>query len=101
MTPAQQKLAKELEEDVLPCTWAPLEQHVKRQALFFVSGPDLLHVAVAVASDDKSQVQGYLERGVVARPTDAELKHWREYDGRFLCIIVQPYVFFVEVSDEN
>lgn len=91
-------LREELASEILPCTWAPLEQHVKRGALFLVHGPELVDVAVAVATDNKEQVALYLESGALLRPTEPQLQAWRDDDGRFRCIIVQPYVFFCEVG---
>ncbi|MFW2386773.1 MAG: DUF2288 domain-containing protein [Polyangiales bacterium] len=74
--------------------WKPLGPHAKRGGLVLVASElDLLEVALAVARDDKTRVQGWMGAQQLSKPTEAQIESWQEEAGeRFTVAIVQPYV---------
>ena len=86
-------LREKLASEVLPSTWAALEPHARRSALFVVEeGTALVDVAVAVASDDQAAVGGWIKGGALRRPSVEEVAEWDRSPVAFYAIIVQPFV---------
>ncbi|MAQ18020.1 MAG: hypothetical protein CMN30_24885 [Sandaracinus sp.] len=86
-------LREKLEAEVLPATWAALEPHARRNALFVVAeGTELVDAAVAVASDDQETVGRWIQDTTIRRPTLDEVTAWDEAPVAFYAIIVQPFV---------
>lgn len=87
-----------LEEELLECEWSVLATHHAREASFMVDPQlDLLDAAVAVASDDRDAVAGWLASGLLARPTAEQAEAWAAEEEaapgpRFVAVIVQPFV---------
>ena len=80
-------------------SWRDLQPHAVRDAVFLLSGDLTVQEAVlAVARDDRDAVERWLQAGMLARPTDAQLARWtNEQDKRFECQIAQPFVLAREV----
>ena len=79
--------------------WLMLQPHVDTGALIFVSHElDLFTVAVQMARDDKVVVQQYIDRGLILRPTDEQIKGWSlTPDKKFMTTIVQPFILSQEI----
>lgn len=78
---------------MLPSTWAALEPHARRQALFLVrDGLELAEVAAAVAADDQQKVKGWIDDESLRRPTLDEVTRWADDPVAFYAVIVQPFV---------
>lgn len=102
-SPGRNVIVKTIEErfesDLAEVRWRELRVHMRRDALVTVAPElDLLRVATAVAADDKSQVEGWIAAGQVAKPTASELKQWESsLDTAFLMLIVQPFILIQAV----
>lgn len=82
-----------VEREIMPATWALLQPHALRNALFLVTDPASLEEAAdALAADDKEKVAKWIESGALRRPASAELKHWAQTPVAFTAVIVQPFV---------
>jgi hypothetical protein len=94
-------LRTKLATELLPATWASLDAHFRRDALFLVDArASLLDVAVGVAADDRALVAGWIESGVIRRPTLDEASRFAALDGApFLSVVVQPFVLVQRVDD--
>lgn len=79
--------------------WSWLKPHVERDAVIVVAHEiDLLQAARAVAGNDSQQVQAWLARGILSKPTKAQLAGWDETpQKRFLSVVVQPFVLIQEL----
>jgi hypothetical protein len=77
-----------------------LAAHLKRDAVLLVAPDlDLMDAAVAVASDDATQVGAWLGDGRLRRPTPAEHTAWLgEPERRWRAIVVQPFVFIQSIE---
>lgn len=88
-----------LRETLGPVTPELLAPHLARDAVFVVAPSlDLLDCGVAVAMDDVTLVQQWIERGELRRPARTERERWATA-GSWLAVIVQPYVL-VQVTPE-
>ncbi len=78
--------------------WEALRPHAERGALILVSPElDLADVGAKFADDETEAVQGWLEAGKIARPTEEQLKEWDQRPSRpFRFLIVRPYVLAQE-----
>ena len=87
-------LREKLKSEVLATGVTELLPHFARGALLFVHPRvDLLDVAVAIARDDRQQIEGYLSEGTLSRATDDEARKLVEQPAlRFQFVIVQPWV---------
>ncbi|MEM1427769.1 MAG: DUF2288 domain-containing protein [Cyanobacteria bacterium P01_H01_bin.130] len=74
--------------------WEWLEPHAKRDAIIWVSDEiDLVDVGMAIASDDTTQVQRWIDEQVISKPTAQQLGDWNEDNAiRFNSLIVAPFV---------
>ena len=97
----KEDLRTKLATELLPATWASLDTHFRRDALFVVDArASLLDVAVAVAADDRTLVARWIESGVIRRPTLEEASRFAALDGApFLSVVVQPFVLVQRVDD--
>ena len=87
-------LRAELTQRTSPVQWSDLRAHAVRDALFLVDNTvDLVEVALAIANDETSAVQAWLDTGQLTRPTEQQLKCWNDAPQRlFRSAIVQPFV---------
>lgn len=81
--------------------WTWLRPHLQRDAVIVVShGLHLRDVGRAIALDQKDQVEEWVAKGLMAKPTAAQIASWDERPAkRFLSMIVQPYVLVQERLD--
>lgn len=79
--------------------WSWLKPHAERDAVILVAaGLDLLEVARAVAGNDSSKVQRWMEKGQLSKPTLDQMSVWdRAPERRFLSVVVQPFVLIQEL----
>ncbi|MCB9601197.1 MAG: DUF2288 family protein [Sandaracinus sp.] len=97
----KEDLRSKLAAELLPATWAALEPHFRRDALFVIAaGVSLLDAAVAIAEDDKARVAAWIESGRVRRPSVEEAAELAKSEGAsFLSVVVQPFVFVQRLED--
>lgn len=97
----KEDLRTKLATELLPATWASLDAHFRRDALFLVDArASLLDVAVGVAADDRALVAGWIESGVIRRPTlDDATEHVKLEGAPFLSVVVQPFVLVQRLED--
>ena len=93
-------LRAELRENLDEAEWEWLIPHVKRDAVIVVMQElDLLDVGVAIANDQVSKVQTWIDEALIAKPSAAQMGEWnQERTKRFNTLIVQPYVLVQEKS---
>ncbi len=84
-----------LEKSVDIASWEWIRPHEQRNVVFCISEDlDLVDVAVDLAENQVTRVQGYLAGGLLYRPRPEQIALW---DGQvpvpsFRCVIVQPFV---------
>jgi hypothetical protein len=90
MSEIRDKLASELHE----VEWSAIRPHVARDAVILVSPElDLIEVAENVTTDKKSQMAEWVDKGLIVKPTQAELELWEtQLQRRFRFLIVSPFV---------
>lgn len=88
MTEHEMSLAEKIRAELGVSTWQWLQPHDEREALFWVTGAELVEVAVAIAQDNSAAVQGFLARGELKRSEGRALEGVAGYH----VAIVQPFV---------
>ena len=87
-------LREKLRGDIQAVEAAALVPHHHRGALFILDvQSDLLEVAMAIAGDDASAIEGLVRDQRLRRPSLGELADWCvDLELRFQFVILQPYV---------
>lgn len=93
-----QDLRAELAEMLDEAEWSWLVPHAKRDVLLIVKPSlDLLDVGEAIASDNVTSVQSWIERQLIYKPSANQLADWNnDQERRFNALIVRPYVLVQE-----
>ncbi|WP_017315774.1 DUF2288 domain-containing protein [Mastigocladopsis repens] len=91
-------LRAELIENLDEAEWEWLIPHVQRDAVIVVAVElDLLDVGVAIASDNVSKVQIWIDEALLTKPSTTQVGEWNtQRTKRFNTLIVQPYVLVQE-----
>lgn len=71
------------------------------QVIRIEAGLDLIQVAAAVAEDDASRVNQWLQAQEMAPVSDAEAKAWQEADAMVWAVVVKPYILVQESGTKN
>lgn len=95
---SKEKLA--LQIDV--ADWLTLRAHLERGGLIVVDPSlDLAEVGVHVASDNVPQVQNWILKGQLGKPTHLQVERWDLNKTKlFRCLIVSPYVLIQEETPD-
>jgi hypothetical protein len=90
MTSIQEQLA----QDMADIEWSDLIPHCQRDAVIVVDEAlNLIEAGVAIAQDNVTQVQFWVEEQLLQKPTAQQLSLWNQSPSqRFSTLIVQPYV---------
>ncbi len=93
-------LRTELSETIDEAEWDWLIPHVKRDAVIVVSSElDLLDVGEAIANDNISSVQRWIDEQLISKPSNQQLGLWNDnQQKRFNTLIIQPYVLVQEIA---
>ncbi|MGH1396928.1 MAG: DUF2288 domain-containing protein [Trichormus sp.] len=94
-------LREELLETLDEAEWEWLIPHVQRDAVILVSQDlDLLDVGEAIANDNTSSVQQWIERQLITKPSVTQVGQWNsDRTKRFNTLILQPYVLVQEMGN--
>ena len=87
-----------LETATMP--WSELQRFFARgQVVRAAPELDLIEAAMAVARDDRDQVQLWLERGLFGEVSTAQAQAWFEAEARLWTVVVAPWVLVQEGSE--
>ncbi|MFP4297766.1 MAG: DUF2288 domain-containing protein [Spirulinaceae cyanobacterium] len=94
MSDLREEIAQSLDE----AAWDWLMPHARRDALIVVSPSlDLLDVGVEIAQDNTPQIQTWITKKLIQKPSVDQLTLWNKTpQKRFNAIIVQPFVVVQE-----
>lgn len=86
-----------------PIEFTDLRAHLARGAVITVDRSlDLLEVGEAVARDDKARVAEWIEKGLLGKPSLADIERWSKRAGpAWTSLVVQPFVLVVENPDAS
>jgi len=91
-------LRNQLAESLDEAEWEWLIPHAKRDAVLVVDPQlDLLDVGVAIANDNTTSVENWINRQLLTKPSLVKLGEWNnERSKQFKTLIIQPYVLIQE-----
>lgn len=91
-------LKVELTENLDEAEWEWLIPHAQRDAIILVAVElDLVDVGVAIANDNLSEVQTWIDEALITKPSVGQIGEWNTQSAkRFKTLIVQPYVLVQE-----
>jgi hypothetical protein len=94
---------EERKPEIADVAWHHLAPHLERDALIVVSSElDLKESAMAVARDDTTTVQGWIDTGKFAKPSAEQLAKWEQDRTReFTCTIAQPFVLIQDKGSSS
>ncbi|WP_413163643.1 DUF2288 domain-containing protein [Capilliphycus salinus ALCB114379] len=96
MADLREKLAENLDE----ARWEWLIPHHEREMVVVVNEElDLLDVGEAIANDNASSVQHWINQQLIYKPSVQQVSVWNNNRGqRFNALIVDPFVLVQELS---
>lgn len=94
-----QEIKNQLEEELADIEWKDLMPHAQRDAVIIVNESlNLVDVGLAIASDNVIEVQNWIARGMIQKPSSEQLSNWNiKPDRKFTALIVQPFVLVAQV----
>jgi hypothetical protein len=86
-----------------PIEFSDLRAHLVRGAVIVIDAAlDLLEVGEAVAKDDKVRVAGWIEKGLVGKPSLETIEKWSKAVGSaWTALVVQPFVLVQEAPQQK
>lgn len=95
------EMRESFKRDLGDVCWRELRIHLQRDSIILVASElDLIETAVAVAEDDKAQVEQWISSGQIGKPEKDSLDHWEsELDTPFQMLIVQPFILIQTVQN--
>ena len=93
------ELREKLQQNLDQAEWEWLIPNVQKDAVILVAeNLDLLDVGEAIASDNISSVQHWIDEQLLIKPTVDQVGEWNlNRDKRFNALIVEPYVIIKEI----
>jgi len=93
------EMVESFKRDLAGVSWRELKIHLQRDAIIIISAEiDLIEAAIAVAKDDKIQVEVWIDAGHLGKPTEKQLEIWEQEDDKpFQMLIVQPFILIQEI----
>lgn len=82
--------------------WSELQRFFAAGKVWCVAeNSDLVEVAMAVATDDKSQVEAWLEQGVICSVDDDQAVRWFEVNQTLWAVVVSPWVIVQSPNERH
>lgn len=93
-------LREQLTENLDEAIWEWLIPHHERDVVVIVTRElDLLDVGEAIANDNTSSVQHWINEQLIYKPSPQQVSDWNENRSkRFNALIVDPFVLVQELS---
>jgi len=92
-------LRTKLHSETAKIGWPELERHFARGVVVAVAPElDLVEVAYAMANDDKSSLEGWLQAAQVARVSEEQALDWVARQPTFWAVVVAPWVVIQEAK---
>ena len=94
------ELQDQFRRDLAEVSWKDLRIHLQRDAVILVDPAlDMVTTALAVARDDKAQVEDWLAQGLLTKPAAEQIKAWEaDLEKPFRVLIVQPFILTQAVT---
>lgn len=89
------QLIEKFKKEIDAVSWEMLKAHYSRDTVLIVDTfLELIDVAVAIASDDKTLVTEWLHKGLVYRPQKDQVQYWSSNAEEMMgsMLIVSPFV---------
>ncbi len=89
-----QDIKDRLSQDLADTQWRDIQPHAKRDAVIVVHHSlDMVAVGVALAQDNVTSVQHWIDEQLIQKPTPDQLTEWNNKpETEFNTLIVQPFV---------
>ncbi|HIA03242.1 MAG TPA: DUF2288 family protein [Myxococcales bacterium] len=73
----QPSLQEKLQDEIGNCNWLHLTDHLRRDAVILLSRPlELIDVALALAKNDSSNIQQWMDQGLISKPTADQIEYF-------------------------
>ena len=93
---------EELATKIDVADWDMLRAHLERGGLIVVDQMlDLAEAGVLIANVDVKAIERWIASGLLGKPTQPQVELWDQEKGKFLCLIISPYVLIQEQSGAN
>ena len=94
-------LRSKLNSETAKIGWSELERHFARGVVVAVAPElDLVEVAFAMANDDKTALNGWLQSQQVTRASEEQALDWVARQPTFWAVVVAPWVVIQEARPQ-
>ncbi len=99
----EKRTREELFVTIAEAEWQWLKPHLERGTLITVAAAlDLAETGERIAADDAQLVGEWISKGMIGKATAAEIDAWDlAPTGKFLMLVVSPYVLIQEIGVMN
>ncbi len=95
-----ENLPDKLNLETSKIAWAELMTFFASGMAVYVSHTlDLIKVACVLVEDDKTQMQQWMDDGLVANVSDEQAKAWHETDATVWAVVIKPWVLVQPIVD--
>lgn len=96
-----EELQFKLNKETAKIDWQSIERFYAKGMIISVSSDlDLIEVATAFSCDDKSKVEPWLNKGLVARATDQQAILWHEKQASMWAVLVLPWLLVQDIVEK-
>ena len=93
------ELEQKLKQESGIVEWRMLKPHYERGALIITrEGLDIITAGVQIASDNRTQVEHWIDDQSLIKPTPEQVSNWEQHNTRFRSLVVAPFVLIQMIS---
>ncbi len=97
-----QDTSEKLEKYTGIVDWEYLKPHFDSGALLFVDPClNITDVGIALADDNKDQIELWLKAGDLIKPSEPHAKWWQEHPQQFTALVVSPFVLMQPLASPS
>jgi hypothetical protein len=86
-------LKEKFEKEIMSSPWDSFTEHLRRDALLIIdNGLALTDAAISVASDNAQEIESYLSKSQVRKPTEEDIQNFGKSNPDFSFLIIQPFI---------
>ena len=102
MSETEDELKARLNRETAKIPWSELQRFYARGEVIAVDKSlDLIHVASQFNLDNKSDVEGWLGQGMVARVNDQQAAQWHQQQAQLWAVVIAPWVLVQEIQEKH
>ncbi|MFC1664686.1 DUF2288 domain-containing protein [Pseudomonadota bacterium] len=102
MTHSEEDLSTKILLETSKIEWQVLQRFFAQGLAIYVAPTlNLIQVARQISEDRKSNIQNWMDRGEIAKVSDAQAKRWIESNTMVWSAVVKPWVLVQPIKEDE